>query len=162
MSIGQGSTVKNEEDKIVYKVKGSFLSNHITKLYKKKIKDENGKKLFTVRNKFWHKPFHKSAVIFNDKGKKLAVVTNSHLIKNGYEVVGATEPIQVEGRGWDLDIILGEKKIGHISLPEVKNIKDAMRISDAFVLDVEDPDDAPFLVAMMIAIDNIHDQERRK
>ena len=118
------------------------------------IKDANGKKLFVVRNKFWHKPFYKSALIFQN-GKKLATVQNSHFIKNGYEVTGATEEIKVEGKFWNLDIMLGDKKIGHIAPPE------KMTLDDAYTLEVEDPEDAPFLVAMMIAIDNIHDQQRR-
>ena len=88
-------------------------------------------------------------------GKKLATVQNSHFIKNGYEVTGATEEIKVEGKFWNLDIMLGDKKIGHIGRPE------KITLDDAYTLEVDDPEDAPFLVAMMIAIDNIHDQRRR-
>ena len=36
-----------------------------------------------------------------------------------------------------------------------------MTFDDAYTLEVDDPEDAPFLVAMMIAIDNIYDQQRR-
>ena len=146
--------VPTADGQLAYKVKGKLFSNLISKTYKKVIKDANGKKLFVVRNKFWHKPFYKSALIFQN-GKKLATVQNSHFIKNGYEVTGATEEIKVEGKFWNLDIMLGDKKIGHISPPE------KMTLDDAYTLEVDDPEDAPFLVAMMIAIDNIYDQQRR-
>ncbi len=152
LSLRGNSKVLTEDGKLAYKVKGRLLSN-LVGVHKKVIKDANGKKLFVVRNKFWHKPFYKSAIIFKD-GKKLALVQNSHFIKNGYEVKGATEDIAVEGKGWDLDITLGGKKIGHIAAPN------KLAIADAYTLEVDDPEDAPFLVAMMIAIDNIYDQKR--
>lgn len=155
-TLGGSSIVTDENGEIVYKVKGSVFSNIITHLHKKVIRDKNRKKLFVVRNKFWHKPFYKSALIYKDR-KKLAKVVKSHFIKNGYDVIGATEPIKVEGSGWNLEILLGDRKIGHISLPAIDSAKSALRVTDAFVLDVYDPEDAPFLVAMMIAIDNIHD-----
>ena len=154
MSLRGNSKVTTEDGQLAYKVKGKLFSNLISKTYKKVIKDANGKKLFVVRNKFWHKPFYKSALIFQN-GKKLATVQNSHFIKNGYEVTGATEEIKVEGKFWNLDIMLGDKKIGHIAPPE------KMTLDDAYTLEVDDPEDAPFLVAMMIAIDNIYDQQRR-
>lgn len=153
ISLSGKSTVTNEQGEVVYKVKGNIFSN-IFKVHKKVIKDANGKKLFVVRDKFWHAPFHKSAVIFAN-GKKLAVVTTSHYIKNGFEVKGATQPIKVEGTGWNLDIILGEEKIGHIEPPE------HLTFNDSYVLETFDDSDAPFLVAMVIAIDNIHDRKRR-
>ena len=112
ISLNGGSIVYNEKHEIVFKVSGNFIKN-IFGLHTKKIKDKDGKKLFVVRNKFWHKPFFRSAIIYAN-GKKIATVTNSHLIKNGYEVIGATEPITVEGTGWNLDIKLGNKIIGKI------------------------------------------------
>ena len=107
ISLNGGSIVYNEKHENVFKVSGNFIKN-IFGLHTKKIKDKDGKKLFVVRNKFWHKPFFRSAIIYAN-GKKIATVTDSHLIKNGYEVIGATEPITVEGTGWNLDIKLGNK-----------------------------------------------------
>lgn len=155
MSLSGNSKVTSEDGELAYKVKGKFFSNIITKTYKKIIKDVNNKTLFVVRNKFWHAPFRKSAIIFRN-GKKLAVVQNSHLIKNGYEVAGATEDIKVEGTGWNLDIMLGDKIIGKI-MPSGK-----LTLDDSYCVDVFDEQDAPFLVAMMIAIDNIHDQQKKR
>ena len=149
MSLRGNSKVTTENGQLAYKVKGKLFSNLISKTYKKVIKDAK-----VVRNKFWHKPFYKSALIFQN-GKKLATVQNSHFIKNGYEVTGAIEEIKVEGKFWNLDIMLGGKKIGHIGCPE------KMTLDDAYTLEVDDPEDAPFLVAMMSAIDNIYDQQRR-
>ena len=159
-SLGGSSVVYDEKGEVAFKVKGSAFSNIITRFHKKIVKDKNGKKLFVVRNKFWHKPFYKSALIF-EKRKKLATVTNSHLVKNGYDVVGATKPISVEGTGWNLQIKLGDDVIGRISPPSFDSVKDVVKnITDTYILEVFDEQDTPFLVAMMIAIDNIYDQKR--
>ena len=154
ISLNGGSIVYNEKDEIVFKVSGNFIKN-IFWLHTKKIKDKDGKKLFVVRNKFWHKPFFRSAIIYAN-GKKIATVTNSHLIKNGYEVIGATEPITVEGTGWNLDIKLGNKIIGKIEPSKEINF------NNTYVFEAKDKEDVPFLVAMLIAIDNIHDAHRNR
>ena len=154
ISLNGGSIVYNEKHEIVFKVSGNFIKN-IFGLHTKKIKDKDGKKLFVVRNKFWHKPFFRSAIIYAN-GKKIATVTNSHLIKNGYEVIGATEPITVEGTGWNLDIKLGNKIIGKIEPSKEINF------NNTYVFESKDQEDVPFLVAMLIAIDNIHDAHRNR
>ena len=154
ISLNGGSIVYNEKHEIVFKVSGNFIKN-IFGLHTKKIKDKDGKKLFVVRNKFWHKPFFRSAIIYAN-GKKIATVTNSHLIKNGYEVIGATEPITVEGTGWNLDIKLGNKIIGKIEPSKEINF------NNTYVFETKDQEDVPFLVAMLIAIDNIHDAHRNR
>ena len=154
ISLNGGSIVYNEKHEIVFKVSGNFIKN-IFGLHTKKIKDKDGKKLFVVRNKFWHKPFFRSAIIYAN-GKKIATVTNSHLIKNGYEVIGATEPITVEGTGWNLDIKLGNKIIGKIEPSKEINF------NNTYVFEAKDQEDVRFLVAMLIAIDNIHDAHRNR
>lgn len=156
VSLKGNTKVFDEQNNLAFIVKGNFFSNAILKTYKKTIKDLNKKKLFVVRNKFWHAPYHPSAIIYNDKKQKLAVVKASHLIKNGYEVFGATEPINIEGTGWNLDIKLGDKVIGKIMPP------DKISFNDSYCIDVFDADDTSFLIALMIAIDNIHDQTKRK
>jgi len=161
-TISGSSKVLDENENLVYVVKGSFFSNVFSKTYKKTLRDMDKNKLFFVKNKFWHKPGFLSAKIYDSKKNKIAIVRQSHYIKNGYEVEGATEPISIEGTGWNLDISLGNKKIGHISLPKIENTKDFFRISDAYVLEVEDAEDVAFLVAVVIAIDNIVDRKRKK
>lgn len=51
--------------------------------------------------------------------------------------------------------MLGGEQIGHISLPS------NLGIDDTYILDVFNEEDVGFLVALMIAIDNIHDQLRK-
>ena len=160
-SLGGSSLVYDENNEVAFKARGRVFSNIITRFHKKIIRDKNGKKLFVVRNKFWHKPFYKSAIIF-EKRKKLATVSNSHLVKNGYDVVGATKPISIEGKGWNLQIKLGDEIIGRIEPPNIDSIKDVVKsVTDTYILEVFDEQDVPFLVAMMIAIDNIHDQKMK-
>lgn len=154
------STVKDETGNLVYKVKGNWFANVFAKTYKKVVKNKEGKKEFVIKNKFFHAPGFPNAKILRD-GKQIAVVTPSHLVKAGYEVTGATDPIRIVGeRGkgifnWKLDIFLGDKMIGAI-LPY-----DKVHWSDTYVLECDDPEDASFLVAVIIAIDNISDKKRR-
>ena len=162
MSFGGSSKITDEQGKVAYIAKGSIFGNLILKFYKKTIIDASTKKkLFYVRNKFWHKPFQKSAIIYNDKKQKMAIVRTSNLFKHAYEVVGGTQPINVEGTGWNLDITFGDQKVGHIAPPSEDMVKNFFRVTDGYSLEVLDKEDATFLIALVIAIDNIHDQQRR-
>ena len=71
-------------------------------------------------------------------------------------MIGATEPITVEGTGWNLDIKLGNKIIGKIEPSKEINF------NNTYVFEAKDKEDVPFLVAMLIAIDNIHDAHRNR
>ena len=63
-SLGGSSTVKDESNNPVFKVKGKFFS--IT--HKKRVCDLNGKVLYTVRNK-WINWFVHKAFIYNESIK---------------------------------------------------------------------------------------------
>lgn len=148
VSVGGSSTVTDENGNKAYNVKGKVFS--VTK--KKYVKDLNGKTLFMVRNKFWKFFVHK-ALIYDGEGHQLARVIRKISLKANFTVEGTEKPLRVEGNfiGLDLDIILGEEKIGHIR-------RKFVALTDEFHVDVYHDEDAPFLIALVIAIDNICDR----
>lgn len=146
-SIGGSSKVTDENGNDIFKVKGKFFS--FTR--KKKIYDMQGNLLYVVRNKFF-KWWTKSAFIINSNKQKVARVKNRG-IKVGFDVVGYGDEIAVNG--WLMTgckIIKNGKEIGSI------NTK-FMSLMDTFEVDVLDGEDASFIVAMVIALDNITDRK---
>jgi len=108
-----------------------------------------------VRNKFWTfiKP---KAFIYDANNKLLATVTRNFKLRESYSIEGADEPLTIESKkliDFTMTIKMGEKVIGTISYP-------FFRVNDTFNLEFEDPEDASFLTAVVIAIDNIRDRQQ--
>lgn len=147
-SIGGSSKVLDENKEPVYKVKGKIFS--ITR--KKRICDLDGNVLYRVRNKYWHF-FLKSAFIYDADGEKIVTVKRKLRLKNDYSVQGTQDEIKIDGTifGWNFKVIKNGEIIGTIK-------RNFTVFVDAFELDVDNPDDAPFMIALVIAIDNITDR----
>lgn len=147
-SIGGSSKVLDENNEPVYKVKGKIFS--ITR--KKRICDLDGNVLYRVRNKYWHF-FLKSAFIYDADGEKIVTVKRKLRFKNDYSVQGTQDEIKIDGTifGWNFKVIKNGEIIGTIK-------RNFTVFVDAFELDVDNPDDAPFMIALVIAIDNITDR----
>ena len=147
-SIGGSSKVLNENNEPAYKVKGRVFS--ITR--KKRICDLDGNVLYRVRNKYWHF-FLKSAFIYDADGEKIVTVKRKLRLKNDYSVQGTQDEIKIDGTifGWNFKVIKNGEIIGTIK-------RNFTVFVDAFELDVDNPDDAPFMIALVIAIDNITDR----
>lgn len=171
-----GSKVLNEKNEQIYKVKGNWASNTFTKKYAKKIMTMDKKLLYRVCNKRIHGPLKRACIIYDANKKEIARVSENGAFKCGYQIEGATEKMEIVGifLGEGASIMLGGKKIGKIVLGNYKsNSKSfangkintysvvATGITDKFKLVCDDPEDAPFLVAIVIAIDNIRDAYRR-
>lgn len=168
-SLTGASKVLNEKDEQVYKVKGSWGSNTFTKKYRKKIMTMDGKLLFSVCNKRIHGPLKRACIIYDGNKKEVARIMENGAFKCGYQIEGASEKMQINGAfiGEGASIMLGGKKVGKILSGNYKTTKSGkaiigMGITDKFKLSVTDPEDAPFLVAIVIAIDNMRDAYRRK
>lgn len=146
VSLRGNSIIKDEQGNNKYKVKGKLFS--IT--HKKRIYDLDNKLLFTVRNKYW-KFIVNSAYIFDSEGNKIARLKQLWGFKSRYEFIGYEDDIKVEGNwiGWNLSIKRNGVEIGTIQ----RNIDWV----DSFVLSCDEID-APLLVAIVIAIDNIQDK----
>ncbi|MCQ2793866.1 MAG: hypothetical protein MJ207_00620 [Bacilli bacterium] len=170
-SITGASRVFNEKKEQVYIVKGSWASNTFSKKYKKTIMDMNKKVYYKVCNKRIH-GLKRSCFIYDANDKEVAHVKVGKLLTFGmdYEVEGVTEPLTIKGVIYSdagAQIKLGNKVIGSIVPANLKRVaggamvSTGISVSTQFKVIFEDPADAPFLVALVIAIDNIHDAETR-
>lgn len=147
-SIGGSSVVKDESDNPVYKIKGRIFS--ITKV--KKIFDMDGKLLFKVRNK-WFNFFAHYAHIFDADGNKVASVKDKWInLKNQYFIIGYKDEIQVDGElfSFSATVLKNGQPIG--------TIRRRINFVDQFEIEAEEGD-MPFLVAIVVAMDNIQDKK---
>ncbi len=149
MSLGDSSTVVDENKNPLFKVKGKIFS--ITR--KKKIKDMSGKTLYTVRNK-WLNFFSHKAFIYDENKVKIATVKDKWInVKKEYFIEGMGDEIKIEGGFFSLScqILKNGEVIGTIRR------KIDMWV-DSFELEADEKD-IPFLIALVIAIDNIVDKK---
>ena len=110
--------------------------------------------LFTIRNKFWHWLTRK-AFIYNAEGEKIATLSNNTYSRK-YVVEDYIDEIEIIGHAFRLGLSVkkGEEEIGKIT-------RQLTFIGDAFVLETENQQLMPFLVALTIALDNIMDDKIR-
>lgn len=146
ISLRGSSTVKDEAGRDVFIVKGKL----ITVTRKKRIYDTNKNLLYTVRNKWFNIITH-NAFIYDGSGTKIARVKRKFGFRNQFVVSGYDSEISVEGDflSWTLDIFRDGAPIG--------TIRRQFDFTDSFVLETDTEDDAAFMVALVIAIDNIID-----
>ena len=147
-SLKGSSTVLDENDQPKFLVEGKLFS--IT--HKKRIMDLDKNLLYKVRNKFW-KFFLKSALIYDADGNKVAKVKQKFSLKRSFYVIGYEDEIRVEGDiiGWSFKIFKNDTYMGAVSRK--------FDITDAFILDIEEDENAAFLLALVIAMDNIFDRK---
>lgn len=149
MSLGGNSRVYDEADKDIYVVKGKMLS--LTN--KKKIFDMNGKLLYIIKNKLFNFWTH-SSYIFNEDKQKIARVKNRSF-KGGFDVLGYGDEISIDGWGISgYSIIKNGEKIG--------TVKSNIALADNYEVEVKDGEDAGFLAAVIIAIDNVKDKSIKR
>ena len=150
ISLGGSSTATDESGQDVYKIKGKFF----TLTRKKYIKSMDDEVLYTVRNRFFNFFVH-ATYIKDADGNKIAKVRNHFFtLKSKYSVEGLSDNITVEGDffSFNMTVFRNGVPIGNI-------FRDFSIIRDAFILDSAE-EDVPFLVALVIAIDNIIDNRR--
>lgn len=146
ISLRGSSSVTDESGQDVLVVKGNFF----TFTNKKRIKDVNGKLLYKVRNRWFNFITH-GAYIYDGEGKKVAKIKRKFGFKNVFAVEGYRDEISVEGDflSWTLDVFRNGEQIG--------TVRREFALTDSFVLETDDADDAAFMTALVIAIDNIFD-----
>ncbi len=148
-SIGGGSKVLDENKQPVFQVKGRPFS--ITRV--KYVCDKDGKRLYKVRNK-WINWFIHKAYIYDANKTKIATVKDKWFnVKQEYFIMGYKDEIKVEGKffGLSCQILRNGEVIGKIT-------RKIAIINDAFELEANE-EDIPFLIALVIAIDNITDKK---
>ena len=148
-SVGGGSSVLNENQEMVFQVKGRVFSP--TRV--KHICDKDGKKLYKVRNKWFNFFVHKAYIYDADKNKIATVKDKMFNVNKEYFVKGYKDEIKIDGNFFSLscNILKNGEVIGTIR-------RQINFITDAFELEANE-EDIPFLVALVIAIDNIVDKK---
>ena len=150
-SIGGGSSVVNENKEDVFKVEGRAFS--ITRV--KYVCDLEGNRLFKIRNKWFNWFIHK-AYIYDANKHKIATVKDKWFnVNQEYFVMGYKDEIKIQGKffGLSTQILKNGEVIGTIR-------RQITFINDAFELDAAE-EDIPFLIALVIAIDNITDNKQK-
>ncbi len=150
-SIGGGSAVLDENKQPIYKVKGRVFS--ITRV--KYVCDLEGKKLFKVRNK-WFNWFVHRAYIYDANKNKIATVKDKWFnVNQEYFILGYKDEIKINGKffGLSSQILRNGEIIGTIK-------RQFTVFKDAFELEANH-EDIPFLIALVIAIDNITDKKTK-
>lgn len=148
-SWGGGSSVVDENKEEVFNVKGRAFS--ITRV--KYVCDKEGNRLFKIRNKWFNWFVHK-AFIYDANKTKIATVKDKWLnLKQEYFVLGYKDEIKIQGNffGLTTQILKNGEVVGTIR-------RQITFITDAFELEANE-EDIPFLVALVIAIDNITDKK---
>ena len=147
-SLGQGSSVVDENKNALFDVKGRAIS--ITR--KKFIYDANGQLLYSIRNK-WINFFVHKAYIYDASGSKIATVKDKWFnVNQEYFVLGYKDEIKIQGKFFGLtsQILRNGNVIGTVR-------RQITFIADAFELEADERD-IPFLIALVVALDNIHDK----
>lgn len=146
-SLGQGSSVVDENKNALFDVKGRAIS--ITR--KKFLYDANGQLLYSIRNK-WINFFVHKAYIYDASGSKIATVKDKWFnVNQEYFVMGYKDEIKIQGKFFGLtsQILRNGNVIGTVR-------RQITFIADAFELEADERD-IPFLIALVVALDNIHD-----
>ena len=144
------SVVKDLNENDVYKVQGKFF----TFTRKKFIKTLDGETKYIVRNKFW-RLFTYRAFVLDEKGEQVAHLRRKIFsFHDRFFIDSKFGQLEIKGNilCFDYHIMLEGKEIGHVARK--------ISLRDSFVLDIQDDQELPFFVALVIAIDNITDQRR--
>ncbi len=150
-SWGGGSSVLDENKNPIFQVKGKVFS--ITR--KKFLCDAEGNRLYTIRNKWLNFFVHKAYIYDREKNKIATVKDKFFTARQQYFVTGYPEEIKIDGKFFSLtaQILRNGEPVGTIR-------RQLTFIADAFELEAAE-EDLPFLIALVIAIDNICDKRRK-
>lgn len=147
VSWGGSSKVEDASGKALYRVKGKAFSW----TRKKTLLDLNGNVLYRIRNK-WPTFILHSAFICDKDGNKICKVKQNLSFKHNYLIEETRDSIQVNGYILNgMQVTRNNQYIGTIK-------KEFWALRDYFVLDVPDDQDPTFLIALVIAMDNIQDK----
>ena len=149
ITVGGSSVVQDVNGNDILKVKGKVFS--FTR--KKFLTDMNDNVKFVVRNKFW-RLFAYKAFIEDAEGNVKATVRRKVLsLRDHYFVTSDLGNFEVVGNilQFNYRILLDGKEVGHVARK--------ISLRDSFVLTVDDQFDYLFMVALVVAIDNITDRK---
>ena len=152
ISLGNGSTVRDESGRDLFFVKGKVF----TLTQKKYIRTMDKKVLYTVRNKFFHLLLPK-VYLCDASGNKLMMIKKEKLfaLRQNFEIVPLADgqpKLSVTGDyiARHFDILENGMPIAHVR-------KNFNVLKDSFWLETDYTEKAPLLIAFVIALDNYYD-----
>lgn len=153
--MGGSSTVKNENGEDIFFVKGRIMSHTRVKY----VCDKEGNRLFKVRNR-WFNFFGHKAYIYDEDNNKIARVKNPYMSVKKFIVEDYKDDIEINGDFFSplSTITKNGQQIGTIIRQFDSSISQFFFGKDFFCLEADEAD-IPFLVALVIAIDNIVDHK---
>lgn len=151
VSLGGSSVVQDASGNDVMKVKGKVFS--LTQ--KKFVTDLNDNVKYIVRNKFWRLFTYQAYVLDPQENVKATLRRKIFSLHDRYFVTSDLGNLEIVGNilQFDYRILLDGKEIGHVARK--------ISLRDSFVLTVDDRYDKMFMVALVIAIDNITDRKNQ-
>ncbi len=150
VTVGGSSVVLDENKNPIYKVKGKLFSPTRVKY----VCNMAGERLYKVRNKFINFFVHRSYV-YDANNRQIATVKDKFLnVKQKYYIEGTQDNLRVEGNFFSLtcQILRNECVIGTIR-------RKINLFVDSFEFEADEAD-IPFLIALVISIDNILDNKQ--
>lgn len=149
VSVGGSSVIQDAEGNDVMKVKGKVFS--FTR--KKFLTDLEGNTKYVIRNKFWRLFTYRAFILDAEEKVKATVRRKIFSLRDRYFVTSDLGNLEVVGNilQFNYRILLDGKEIGHVARK--------ISLRDSFVLTIDDGFDPEFMVALVIAIDNITDRK---
>ena len=149
VSVGGSSVIQDAEGNDVMKVKGKVFS--FTR--KKFLTDLEGNTKYIIRNKFWRLFTYRAFVLDAEEKVKATVRRKIFSLRDHYYVTSDLGNLEIIGNilQFNYRILLDGKEIGHVARK--------ISLRDSFVLTIDDGFDPAFMVALVIAIDNITDRK---
>ena len=157
VSLSGSSYVLDENGNKIFEIRGCFPSP----TRKKHIYDMKGNLLYTVRNKYWHF-FRKSAYILDGRrGDDEKVCRLKERFFIGWDFIDSRENLKMEGKFLQgLHIIKKGTTIGKFYRKH-NAATFFVDTHDMYCLEVYNAQEAAFLVAVVIAYDNVCDARER-
>ena len=153
VSFGGSSTVRDEAGNDLFFVKGRIFS--FTRF--KTITDLNGTPIYKVRNRFINILLPK-VYLMDDKGNRILTIKKKSLfsLRQNFEIIqepGCELNISIQGDyiGRHYDILDNGVPVAHVR-------RNFNLVKDSFWLETEDEKNAPFYIALVIAVDNYYDK----
>ena len=153
VTLGGSSVVVDEQDRTVFEIEGKVFSPLRKKVVWMRAVDGRVRSYY-VRNKFWHF-IQKSSLVYHVGGEKMGQMKDKFF--------GNCEFVGNYGYSAQGNILKGVKvyKDGELLGVFSREYNSALLLAlDTYVLDVYDNNYASFLVALVIAYDNIWDDKK--
>ena len=146
ISVGNGSSIKDQHGKDFFRVNGKPFS----KRKKKYLCDLSGKTLYRIQNK-WFNFLKHTAYIFDASGKKVATIVKKAFTIGEYLVSDADATYVIKGKVLSriMDVTRDDELFARVG-------REFDIFRDSYFVEAED-ENMPFALALVVAIDNIID-----